>query len=247
MNELRGQVALITGGSSGIGAAVGRTLAKRGVRVVLAARRAEQAEAVADEIRADGGEALVVACDVREVDQVQAMVQRTIDHFGGLDILIPNAGFGYRAAIVDGDIERWKGMIDTNIYGVLLTLKYGVPHLIDRGQGDVILLSSVAGHIVAEGGAGYSATKFAVNAIGEALRQEVTRKNIRVTILSPGVVVSGFQEVAQYPPGIIDNWLSGNPPMQVEDIAQIVEDVLDLPRHVSINQMHIRPTGQLRP
>lgn len=247
MNDLHGQVALITGGSSGIGEAIARMLGRRGVRVALAARRTERVEQIASEIRDAGGEALSLTCDVREPDHVQAMVNATVAAYGGIDILIPNAGLGYRAPIVEGDIERWKVMLDTNVYGVLLTLKYGIPHVLARGQGDIFLLSSTAGHVVAEGGAAYSATKFAVNAIGEALRQEVTRKNVRVTLLAPGAVISGFQEMAQYPPGLVDSWMQGAPPMQPEDIAQIVEMTLDLPRHVGVNQIIVRPTGQLRP
>lgn len=247
MADLQGRVALITGGSSGIGAAIGRALAGRGVRVALASRRQDAVERVAAEIRGAGGEALAVQCDVREPEQVQAMIQATTDHFGGLDILFANAGFGYRAPIVEGDIARWKAMIDTNIYGVLLTLKYGVPPLLARGQGDVFLLSSIAGHVVGDGGAAYSATKFAVNAIGEALRREVSRQGVRVTLLAPGVVISGFQEAASYPPGLVESWLNGHPPLQVDDIAQIVLAVLDLPRHVSLNDILIRPAGQITP
>lgn len=245
--DLQGKVALVTGASSGIGEAIARKLAARGIHVMLAARRLDRIENIAQHIREQGGTAQAVQCDVRELDQVQAMVRATVARFGGIDILVANAGFGYRSPIVDGDPERWKAMIDTNVYGMLLTLKYGVPPIVERGAGDIFLLSSVAGQVVAAGGGAYSATKFAVNAIGEALRQEVSRKNIRVTLLAPGVVLSEFQEVAGYPPGFIENWLGGTPPVQKEDIADVVSNVLDLPRHVSINQMIIRPTGQVNP
>lgn len=245
--DLRGQVALITGASSGIGEAIARALAGRGVRLALAARRTERVEALARELSAAGTEAFAITADVRDEAQVQAMVQATVDRFGGIDILIPNAGLGYRAPIVESDTQRWKTMLDTNVFGVLITLKYGVPHVVARGRGTVFLLSSVAGQTVAFGGAGYSATKYAVNAIGEALRQEMARQNVRVTLLQPGVVVSEFQAVADYPEGIIDSWLGGTPPVQPHDIAQAVLAVLDLPPNVSVNEMVIRPTGQVNP
>jgi NADP-dependent 3-hydroxy acid dehydrogenase YdfG len=242
--DLTGRIALITGASSGIGQAFARALAGRGVKLALAARRTERLEALAEEL---GGDVLTITTDVRDEEAVKAMVAATVERFGAIDILIPNAGFGYRAPIVDGDTARWKAMIDTNIFGVLLTLKYGVPHLVARGRGDVFLLSSVAGRVVAAGGAGYSATKFAVTAIGEALRGEVTRQGVRVTVLEPGVVISEFQAVADYPPGIIQTWLSGTPPMQPEDIAEVMLNILDLPRHVSLNEVLIRPSGQVSP
>ncbi len=245
--DLQGKVALITGASSGIGAALARALAGRGAQVALAARRTERVHDLANEIGQNGGQALAITADVRDEDSVKAMVQATVDRFGGIDILIPNAGLGYRASIVESDTQRWKTMLDTNVFGVLLTLKYAIPHVVARGRGDVFLLSSVAGRVVATGGAGYSATKFAVNAIGEALRQEVSRKGVRVTLLEPGVVVTEFQQVADYPPGIIESWLGEHPPIQPEDIAQAVLAVLALPPHVVVNELLIRPTGQVSP
>jgi 3-hydroxy acid dehydrogenase / malonic semialdehyde reductase len=247
IQTLRGRVAFITGASSGIGASIARALSTEGVSVALAARRTERVQQIADDINSAGGNALTLTCDVRDEEQVKAAVTSATSHFGGLDILIANAGFGYRSPIIDGDTDRWKAMIDTNIFGMLLTLKYGVPPLIERGHGDVILLSSVAGHVVGNGGAAYSATKFAVNAIGEALRQEVARKNVRVTLLAPGVVISEFQEVAGYAPNLIDNWLAGTPPIQTDEIAQAILSILALPPHVSVNQMIVRPTGQVNP
>ncbi len=243
-DDLTGRIALITGASSGIGQAFARALAGRGVKLALAARRTERLEALAAEL---GTEVLAITADVREEEAVKAMVAATVEQFGGIDILIPNAGFGYRSPIVDGDTARWKAMIDTNIFGVLLTLKYGVPHLVARGRGDVFLLSSVAGRVVAAGGAAYSATKFAVNAIGEALRGEVTRQGVRVTVMEPGVVATEFQAVAGYPPDHTEKWLGGALPMQPEDIAQVMLNILDLPRYVSLNEVLIRPTGQVSP
>lgn len=246
-DRLSGKIALVTGASSGIGAAVSQALAKRGVKVALAARRTDRLATEVATITEAGGEAAAFTCDVRDEASVQGLMAAVTERFGGIDILFANAGFGYRAPIMEGDTSRWKDMIDTNIYGVLLTLKYGVPSLIQRGGGHVFLLSSIAGHVVAAGGAAYSASKFAVNAIGEALRQEVSRQNVRVTLLAPGVVISEFQEVAGYAPGVIDKWLEGTPPIQPHELAQAVMAILDLPQHVSVNDFIIRPTGQVTP
>ncbi|MBA3824392.1 MAG: SDR family NAD(P)-dependent oxidoreductase [Ktedonobacterales bacterium] len=245
--DLRGKVALVTGASSGIGEALARALAGQGARVAIAARRGERIHALADELTATGAEVLAVPTDVTDESAVQSLVAQTVARFGGLDILIPNAGFGYRAPIVEGDTARWKAMLDTNVYGVLLSLHYGVPHILARGRGDVILLGSVAGRTVTTGGAAYSASKSAVRAISEALRQEMSRKNVRVTLLEPGVVASEFQAVADYPPGFIDNWLGGTPPLLPVDIASAVLAVLALPPHVSLNEILLRPTGQTNP
>ena len=247
IDQLRGKVALVTGASSGIGEGLARALAARGVKVAIAARRGERIQALTQELAATGTEVLAIPADVRDEGAVQALVAQTVERFGGLDILIPNAGFGYRAPIVDGDTARWKAMLDTNVYGVLLTLHYGVPHLLARGSGDIFLLGSVAGRVVTTGGAAYSASKFAVRGIADALRQEMSRQNVRVTLLEPGVVQSEFQAVADYPPGFIDNWLGGTPPLLPADIANTVVAVLDMPRHVALNEILIRPTGQTNP
>ncbi len=245
--DLRGKVALVTGASSGIGAALARALAGQGARVAIAARRGERIQALAAELTATGAEVLAIPTDVTDEAAVRALIAQTVERFGGLDVLIPNAGFGGRAAIVEGNTARWKEMLDTNIYGVLLTLHHGVPHLLARGGGDVVLLGSVAGRTVTTGGAAYSASKFAVRAISEALRQEMSRQRVRVTLLEPGVVASEFQAVAGYPPGFIDNWLGGTPPLQPADVASAVLAVLALPPHVSLNEILLRPTGQTNP
>src|SRR5258708_15825884 len=172
--DLRGQVARITGASSGIGAAVAEALARRGMGVALAARRAEGLQELAQRLAsAPGGETLTIQCDVRDPDAVQRMVRATLDRWGRLDVLVANAGLGYRSPVVDGDIERWKVLVDTNVYGLLLTLTYGVPPLLERKRGHVIVTSSVAGRVATPGGAPYCGTKFAPTAIAEPLRQAV--------------------------------------------------------------------------
>lgn len=248
LQDLHEQVALVTGASSGIGQAVAKALAQRGVHVALAARRTDRLQALSEELTSDGhGEALVLACDVRDPDQVQAAVRQTVERWEHLDILVANAGFGYRASLVDGDIARWKDMIDTNVYGLLLTLKYGVAPMIERGSGHVIVMSSIAGVVPTPGGSAYCGSKAAASAIAESLRQEVGPKGMRVTTLEPGVVISEFQEKAQYTPDIVTNMLKGAEPLVPRDIARAVVFALEMPPHMGVNELIVRPTGQVYP
>lgn len=248
LQDLRGQVALVTGASSGIGQAIARMLARRGVRVALAARRVDRLRALSEEIASDaGGETLALACDVRNPVEVQAAVQQTLDRWGQLDILVANAGFGYRAPLVDGDITRWKDMIDTNVFGLLLTLKYGVPPMLERKRGHVIVTSSVAGRVPTLLGSAYCGSKFAATAIADVLRQEVGPQGVRVTTIEPGVVISEFQEVAGYPPGILENMLKGATPLVPDDIARAVVFAIEQPAHYAVNEIVVRPTGQAFP
>lgn len=247
-NQLRGQVAIVTGASSGIGTAIAEQLVMRGVNVTLAARRVERLHALAERLRGEGnGETQVIQCDVREVEDVRAVVQGTLDHWGKVDILIANAGLGYRAPVVDADIERWRVMLDTNVWGLLLTLKYGLPPMLERGSGQVVVMSSVAGRVPTPGGNAYCGTKAAATAIADSVRQEVAQKGIRVIAVEPGVVISEFQQVALYTPDIVANMLKGVAPLQPEDIGRTVLAALEMPPHVAINEILVRPTGQVHP
>lgn len=251
---VRGQVAIVTGASSGIGAAITEALVHRGVHVAMQARRVDRLQALAERLASDGqsadgapGETLVVQGDVRNPDDVQALVKQTLERWGKLDILVGNAGFGYRMPIVDGDIERWKNMLDTNVYGLLLTLKYGVRPMLERGQGHVFVMSSIAGRVAQPGGSVYCATKFAATAIAESLRQEVATQGVRVTTIEPGVVISEFQQVAEYPPEILERMLQGKQPLVPQDIAQALLFALEAPAHVGIHELVVRPSKQVFP
>src|SRR6185437_10542978 len=158
--DLRGKVALITGASSGIGEAIAQELVKRGAHVALFARREDRLQALAQRLAAQGGEEpLIVPGDVSKPGDVQNLVNQTVQRWGKIDIVVANAGFGYRAPVVDGDPQRWKDLLDTNVYGLLLTLKYGVEQLLKQGSGHVVVTSSIAGRTVTPGGAVYSASK----------------------------------------------------------------------------------------
>ncbi|HEX5571880.1 MAG TPA: SDR family oxidoreductase [Ktedonobacterales bacterium] len=249
LRDLRGQVALVTGASSGIGAAIAEALALRGVRVTLAARRVDRLDALAERLRqADGaGETQVVACDVREEAQVREAVSQTLERWGALDILVANAGFGGRGPLVDGDPARWKAMLDTNVFGLLLTLKYGARPMLEAGRGHVVVMSSIAGVVTTAGGAAYCGSKAAASAIADALRMEVGPQGVAVTAIEPGVVISEFQAVAEYPPDILENMLHGATPLQPADIARVVVQVCEQPEHATVGELIIRPRGQARP
>jgi NADP-dependent 3-hydroxy acid dehydrogenase YdfG len=249
IRDLRGQAALVTGASSGIGAAIAEALALRGVRVTLAARRVDRLHALAERLRqVDGaGETQVVACDVREEAQVREAVGKTLERWGALDILVANAGFGGRGPLVDGDPERWKAMLDTNVFGLLLTLKYGARPMLEAGRGHVVVMSSIAGVVTTPGGAAYCGSKAAASAIADALRMEAGPQGVAVTAIEPGVVISEFQAVAEYPPDILVNMLHGATPLQPEDIAHVVVQVCEQPEHATVGELIIRPRGQARP
>jgi NADP-dependent 3-hydroxy acid dehydrogenase YdfG len=232
MNE--DPVLLITGASSGIGAATARAAASK-YRLVLAARREEELQALAAEL--GGGErAIAVRCDVTEWDQVQALAATALERFGRIDAVFANAGFGASRGFLEESPEHWRSMVLTNVYGVALTIRATLPHLLERGDGHFLVTSSIAGRRVLPGSL-YSATKWAATAIGEALRQELRQmhdnQGIRVTLIEPGMVDTPFFENR---PG--DDALSD------EDIARAVMFAMEQPPGVDVNEILIRPISQ---
>jgi NADP-dependent 3-hydroxy acid dehydrogenase YdfG len=227
-------VLLITGASSGIGAATARAAAPT-YRLVLAARRLQPLEELAAEL---GGEerAVAVRCDVTEWDQVEAMAATGLEAFGRIDAVLANAGFGATRGFLEESVEHWRSMVLTNVYGVALTIRATLPHLLERGDGHYVLTSSVAGRRVLPGSL-YSATKWAATAIGEALRAELRQMHdndaIRMTLIEPGMVDTPFFENR---PG---EWALGG-----DDIARAIMFALEQPSNVDINEILIRPTRQ---
>jgi NADP-dependent 3-hydroxy acid dehydrogenase YdfG len=236
MIERDGQkpVLLITGASSGIGAATARAAAA-GHRLVLAARREEALRGLVEEV---GGEeeAIAVRCDVTEWDQVEAMAAAGLEAFGRIDAVFANAGFGATRGFLEESTEHWRSMVLTNVYGVALTIRATLPHLLERGDGHFLVTSSVAGRRVLPGSL-YSATKWAATAIGEALRAELRQMHdnhaIRVTVIEPGMTDTPFFDKR---PG---EWA-----LRDEDIARAVIFALEQPPGVDVNEMLIRPTRQ---
>jgi NADP-dependent 3-hydroxy acid dehydrogenase YdfG len=222
-------VFLITGASTGIGAATARLAARDGYRLVLSARSREPLEELAAEL---GGpeHALPVVCDVTEWDQQERMVAAALDAFGRLDVAFANAGFGGARGFLKDTPEHWRTMILTNVYGAALTIRASIPALTES-KGHLLLTSSVAGRRVIPGSL-YSCTKHAVTAMGEAARQDLHGAGIRVTLIEPGMVDTPFFE---------------NRPstaLEADDIARGVMYAVSQPPYVDVNEILIRPTAQ---
>ncbi len=188
MGELNGKAAVVTGGSSGIGRATALALAKEGAAVVVGGRKASALEEVASEIRALGGGAVARTMDVRDEGQVVALVDAAVQEFGRLDIMVNNAGVSHQGAITDGSTEEWREMLETNVLALLVGCREAIRAMKsnDLPGGDIVNVSSVAARETSASGQVYSATKHAVNAISDGLRQEVHDLGIRVTVVMPG-------------------------------------------------------------
>ncbi len=227
-------VLLITGASSGIGAATARAAAPTH-RLVLAARSEEPLRELVAEL---GGEerALAVRCDVTEWDEVQALIAAALESFGRIDVVFANAGFGATRGFLEESVEHWRSMVLTNVYGVALTIRATLPHLLERGDGHFIVTSSVAGRRALPGSL-YSATKWAATAIGEALRAELRQMHdnhaIRVTLIEPGMTDTPFFDNGAGPGALEDT-----------DIAKAVLFALEQRDGVDVNEILIRPTSQ---
>jgi NADP-dependent 3-hydroxy acid dehydrogenase YdfG len=223
------RVFLITGASTGIGAATARQAAEAGYRVVLAARSEDKLSGLAQELGGDE-RAIAVRCDVTEWEDQQALVRRTLDAYGRLDVAFANAGFGGPRGFEKGDVEEWKQMVLTNVYGAALTIRATMAPL-RESTGHLLLTGSVAGRRALPGSL-YSATKFAVTAMGEALRQEIADTPIKVTLIEPGMVDTPFFD--ERPSDALHD----------DDIARAVMYALEQPPHVDVNEVLIRPIRQ---
>jgi NADP-dependent 3-hydroxy acid dehydrogenase YdfG len=223
-------VFLITGASTGIGAATARHAAEAGYRLVLSARSEDKLAALAEAL---GGEerALAVPCDVTEWGDQQALVQRALDAYGRVDVAFANAGFGAPRGFDQGDVEHWKAMVLTNVYGAALTIRATMDAL-KQSKGQLLLTGSVAGRRALKGSL-YSATKWAVTAMGEAARQDFNDTGVRVSLIEPGMVDTPFFDS---PPSI--------EALQPDDIARAVLFAVQQPPHVDVNEILIRPTAQ---
>jgi NADP-dependent 3-hydroxy acid dehydrogenase YdfG len=243
-NNIKGKVVVITGASSGIGLATARHLASLGASVSLAARRKERLDVLVDEIQQAGGTAIAFTTDVSKREEVDALIAATIAEFGKIDVLLNNAGIMPVSMLESLHYDEWESMIDINIKGVLYGIGAALPHFKARMSGHFINVSSVAGHQVSPSSSVYSATKFAVRAISEGLRQEVKPYNIRTTVISPGITESELTN------SITDELIK---PMigsimqlaiPAESIARAVAYVISQPAEVDVNEIIIRPTAQ---
>ena len=223
-------VLVITGASTGIGAATAKRAVEFGRRVVLAARSEDKLEALAEEL---GGEEKAVAqrCDVTSWEDQQALVATALERFGRMDAFFANAGFGAKRGFLEESVEHWRSMIDTNVYGAALSIRASLGHFREQGSGHLILTSSIAGRRALPGSL-YSATKHAVTAMGECLRQEIADTNIKMTLIEPGMVDTPFFDNA------VQNAL------EADDIARAVMFALTQPPHVDVNEILVRPINQ---
>jgi NADP-dependent 3-hydroxy acid dehydrogenase YdfG len=248
---LEGTVALVTGASSGIGEATAAALAAEGSSVALVARRRDRLDELAARIVKDGGRAEVVEADVTGREAAEGAVATAVEAFGRLDIVINNAGVMLLGPAVDAPVEEWERMIGLNLTGLLYVTHAATPHLLaaaerePRRVADLVNISSVAGRVARSGSGVYNATKHGVGAFSESLRQEVTRRHVRVGLIEPGAVET---ELGSHNRPEIRESLSqrfgGMERMQSEDIARAVVYMVTQPRHTAVNEILIRPTEQ---
>jgi len=248
--DLNGAVALVTGASSGIGEATARILAARGATVAMAARRTDRLESLCAEIAANGGTAVPVELDVSDREAAEAAVAHAVAELGRLDVLVNNAGVMLLGPMLEAPVEEWKQMVEVNLLGLMYMTKAAVPHLLEaaegaRGVADVVNISSVAGRIARRNSGVYNATKFGVGAFSESLRQEVTGRHVRVSLVEPGAVATELQ--GHNRPGVkeeIEKRFVDMEILQAEDIADAIEYVVTRPPHVAISEVLVRPTEQ---
>lgn len=244
--DIRGKVAVVTGASSGIGQATAVQLARAGAKVALGARRTDRLGAVVDEIGAAGGTALAVEADVRDEHSARALIGRAVRELGGVDILINNAGVMLHSRIERNRSDEWRQMIETNVLGMLYCSGEAVPAMEQRGGGHIVNISSVAGRKTRIRSGVYSATKFGVGALSEALRQEVLDRAIRVTVIEPGAVATELASHITDEEALQAQQASFGSlePLQPEDIADAILWAVTRPPRVNVNEILIRPTQQ---
>jgi len=244
-NGIEGKVVVITGASSGLGEATARLLSAEGACVVLGARRLDRIQALAEELGTGGGKAIAVATDVTNSDQVKRLVDTAVQAFGRIDVMINNAGLMPHSPLERLKIDDWNRTIDVNIKGVLYGIAAALPHMKQQKAGHIINVSSVAGHKVAPAGAVYAATKHAVRALSEGLRQEVKPYNIRTTVISPGAVAT------ELPNSVTEPDIAESVRKRYDDIAIPAESfaravvfAMSQPEDVDVNEILFRPTRQ---
>jgi NADP-dependent 3-hydroxy acid dehydrogenase YdfG len=251
MASLTSTVALITGASSGIGAATAEVLAGLGATIVLAARRTERIEELAGKIRADGGTALAITADVTSETDARMIVERTVAECGRLDTLVNNAGTMLLGPALDAPLEEWRRMVDLNLLGLMYCTHAALPYLLsaaessERQVADLVNVSSVAGRFPRSGSAGYNATKFGVTGFSEAIRQEVTGRHVRVSVIEPGAVDTEL--VSHNRPEIQERHrqrFAQIQKMTADDIADTIAFVTTRPWYTSVNEVVLRPTEQ---
>jgi NADP-dependent 3-hydroxy acid dehydrogenase YdfG len=248
---LAGTAALVTGASSGIGAATARALAAQGAAVALVARRVDRLDEVKADIESAGGTALAVPADVTNAEQVAAAVQRIVGELGRLDTVVNNAGLMRMAPAAEAPLQDWDDLVRVNVQGVLYVTRAAVPHLIDaaadspRGVADLVTISSTAGWVARPGTAVYSLTKFGVNAFSEGIRQELLGKRVRVGVVGPGTVDTEISHhLSPQSREAFDRQTADMVKLAPDDIADAVLYMVTRDRRVAVNHMLVRAAEQ---
>ncbi|MEU5694883.1 SDR family NAD(P)-dependent oxidoreductase [Actinosynnema sp. NPDC020468] len=243
--NLEGKVALVTGASSGIGAATAVALAGAGAAVVVGARRVDRLREVAERITGAGGRVLAVELDVTDEASGEASVARAVAEFGGVDVLVNNAGVMLLGPVEGADTTDWTRMVSTNLLGAMFLTRAALPHLVAR-KGAVVQVSSTAGRLARAGGAVYAATKFGLNAFSEALRLEVSGRGVRVVVVEPGVVETELREhiTDAGAKEAIERAANAIRQLTAEDVARAVLYAVAQPEHVAVNEILVRPVDQ---
>ncbi len=247
MPDLQNKVVIVTGASSGIGEATARMLAEAGAKVVLAARRKDKLDALAEEITQAGGTAMVIAADVTAQSVCINLVKKVYEEWGTIDILINNAGVMLLGPVINAPVEEWERMVQLNVMGLLYMTHAVLPIMQDQGSGHIVNISSVAGRTNGPASAVYNLTKWGVGAFTESLRQELvaSKTGIRTTIIEPGAVATEL--IDQNRPEIqemLNSRWTDMKKLESEDIAAAILYAVSQPEHVSVNEVLIRPSAQ---
>ena len=243
---IQDKIIVITGASSGIGYSTAKALAKKGAKIVAGARRLDRLETLKKEIIDDDGEIIICETDVTKKSDCDNLVKQAIDKYGTVDVLINNAGLMPLSFVKSLKIDEWDRMIDVNIKGVLYCTAAVIPTMVEKKSGHIVNISSVAGRVVFPAGSVYCATKHAVTAFSEGLRQELSvRKNIRITSIEPGVVQTELTNTITEK--ALEAFVEKHKEMeglQAEDISNAIIFAIDAPNHVNVNEILVRPTAQ---
>ncbi|WP_448608123.1 SDR family NAD(P)-dependent oxidoreductase [Geodermatophilus sp. URMC 60] len=245
---LSGRVALVTGASSGIGEATAVALAEAGASVAIGARRRDRLDGLAARLSDAGAKVATLDLDVTDEASCRDAVARTRSELGGLDVLVNNAGVMLLGTIVGADTEDWRRMLSTNVLGLMYMTHAAIEGMVEQGSGDVVNISSVAGRQARKGAGVYNASKWAVNAFSESLRQEVTTKGVRISLVEPGAVSTELTDHITQPEARAASvqMYTSMRALHAEDIARAIVYVVSQPAHVAVNEVLVRPTDQER-